>query len=76
MAFVNNVWVLAGITSYGNGCARAGYPGVYTRVSSFIPFISSSVDGTQIQGETMVKNSANIINQSVFMFLFFLTALK
>ncbi|CAF2528240.1 unnamed protein product [Rotaria sp. Silwood2] len=44
MAFVNNRWVLAGITSRGNGCARVGYPGVYTRVSSFISFINSNVD--------------------------------
>jgi secreted trypsin-like serine protease len=43
MAFFNSRWMLAGITSYGNGCARPGYPGVYTRVSSFIPFIRSSM---------------------------------
>ncbi|NJK65015.1 MAG: trypsin-like serine protease [Synechococcaceae cyanobacterium SM2_3_1] len=26
---------MAGITSYGRGCALPGFPGVYTRVSSF-----------------------------------------
>lgn len=31
---------LAGITSWGNDCALAGYPGVYARVSSFIDWIS------------------------------------
>ena len=25
-------WVLTGIVSTGNGCARAGYPGIYTRI--------------------------------------------
>ena len=39
MAYMNNKWVLAGLTSYGTGCARAGYPGIYTRVSSYISFI-------------------------------------
>ena len=44
MAFVNNHWILAGITSSGIGCARAGYPGLYTRISAFIPFIESSMN--------------------------------
>ncbi|CAF3711377.1 unnamed protein product [Rotaria sordida] len=44
MAFVNRRWVLAGIASNGKGCGQVGYPGVYTRVSAFIPFINSNVD--------------------------------
>jgi len=44
MAFVDDRWVLAGITSSGNGCAQAGYPGVYTRVSAFISFIDSNIN--------------------------------
>lgn len=31
---------LAGITSWGEDCALPGYPGVYTRVSAFIDWIS------------------------------------
>ncbi|CAF2823891.1 unnamed protein product [Rotaria sp. Silwood2] len=33
MVFVNNVWQLYGITSYGYLCAFPGFPAVYTRIS-------------------------------------------
>ncbi len=46
MAFVNNTWILAGLTSFGYGCAEAGYPGVYTRVSSFISFINTNINSS------------------------------
>ncbi|CAF0744463.1 unnamed protein product [Adineta ricciae] len=46
MAFVNNRWILAGITSAGNGCARVGQVGLYTRVSQLISFINSLVNLT------------------------------
>jgi secreted trypsin-like serine protease len=36
----NKQWRLAGITSWGNGCANPGYYGVYTRVSKYVSYIN------------------------------------
>ncbi|XP_063046579.1 uncharacterized protein LOC134440419 isoform X2 [Engraulis encrasicolus] len=37
----DQVWVLSGVVSFGRGCGRRGYPGVYTRVSQYQDWIHS-----------------------------------
>ena len=39
---------LAGILSWGIGCSEAHQPGVYTRVSKFLPWIRSVIREEQI----------------------------
>jgi len=46
---INN-WELAGLVSWGHGCARPDYYGVYTRISKYIGFIEQNVPSVILTG--------------------------
>lgn len=40
----DGVWQLVGVTSFGSGCARPGYPDVYTEIQHYLNWINSTID--------------------------------
>lgn len=50
----NQAWNVAGIISYGNGCAIADSPGVYTRVSMYVDWIETYTNSSSIMQMSFV----------------------
>ncbi|KAG7211799.1 hypothetical protein KM043_011030 [Ampulex compressa] len=40
----DGAWQLVGVTSFGSGCARPGYPDVYTRIQHYVKWIRNTID--------------------------------
>ncbi|XP_066938169.1 uncharacterized protein [Macrobrachium rosenbergii] len=41
--YVDGKWIQIGLVSFGNRCAEPGYPGVYTRLTHFLPWIRNNM---------------------------------
>ncbi|KAG9466964.1 hypothetical protein GDO78_015824 [Eleutherodactylus coqui] len=60
----NGVWLQLGITSWGNGCAMANYPGVYTRVQHYQSWLQQYVPGLQYsEGEENFSSKKKIASE-------------
>ena len=60
MYTISQQWVLVGVTSYGKGCARANYAGVYTRVAAYQSWIATTSSNASTNPRSSESVNTNI----------------
>jgi len=56
---VDGVYTLIGVVSYGEGCAVKNHPGIYTRVTNFLPWIVNNTrDGKCLENAASTSTSS------------------
>lgn len=58
-------WVLVGLTSYGIGCARANYAGVYTRVAAYQSWIATTTSNAITNPTSSDSSDVNVVSSTV-----------
>ena len=73
--FVQNVWSILGITSFGIGCADK-LPGVYTRVDMFLDWIQENMQNTVVQLGTFLAQDLEILPPVRLLYILTFTCLN